>query len=86
MSGISADAIGQIILTAYNYFPQFFSGNYTLADIFQVVRYNGTILSVIANTTGMDENEIQQTVDLYLMVTEYLKPTTEAPTSNATNG
>lgn len=86
MSVISADALGQILLKAYKNFPQFFTGNYTLADVFWVIRYNGTILSVIANTTGLDGNKIQQTVDLYLRVTGYWKPTTEAPTtSNTTN-
>lgn len=84
MSGISTDVIGQIILQAYSHYPQFFSGNYTLAEIFTTVRYNGTILTFIANATGLDENAIQQTVDLYLMIAEYMKPTAAAPTSNTT--
>lgn len=84
MSGISADVLGQIILKTFKYFPEFFSGNYTLAEIFTTVRNNGTILSSIANTTGLGENVIQQTVDVYLMIAEYMKPTTAAPTSNTT--
>ena len=85
MSGISADVLGEIILKTFTYFPEFFSRNYTLAEVFTTVRYNGTILSFIANTTRLDKKVIQQTVDLYLMVAEYMKPTTAAPASNTTN-
>lgn len=84
MSGVSADVLGQIILKIYDNFPQFFTGNYTLAEVLSTVRYNATVLSFIANTTGLGENVIQQTVDVYLIVAGYMKPTTAAPTSNTT--
>lgn len=85
MSGVSADVIGEIILKTYNYFPEFYSRNYTLVEFFTIVRYNETILSFIANTTGLDENVIQQTVDLYLTATESMESTPAPPTRNTTN-
>lgn len=85
MSGISSDVLGQIILKTYRNFPDLFSRNYTLAEIFTAVRYNTTILSTIANTTGVDEKVIQHTVDVYLAITEYMKPAREPPRVNATN-
>lgn len=86
MSGvISAEVVGEIILKTYTYFPEFFTRNYTLAEIFAVVRYNATILSFIANTTGLEEKVIQGTADLYLFVVDSMTATPAPPPSNATN-
>lgn len=85
MSAISADVIGQIILTTLSKYPELFVGNYTLADVFAAVRYNGTILSVIANATGVDKQVIENSVDLYLAIVQYLRPTSATPPSNRSN-
>ena len=85
MSGISANVLGQIILKTFTYFPKLYSSNISLTEIFKTVSHNATILSFISNATGLDENVIRQTVDVYLFVTESMKPTTAAPTSNTTN-
>ena len=85
MAGIPADFIGKLYFTTYSYFPGLFTGNYTLVDIFAAVRYNGTVLSVIANATGLNEQDIVETVDLYFAVMQYLQPTTATPPSNTTN-
>lgn len=81
-AGISAKVIGEIILKTLSYFPELFTSNYTLTDIFAAVRFNGTILSVVANATGIDEKAIEQNVDLYFTVVQYLEPETATPDAN----
>lgn len=69
MSGISAGVIGEIIKQAYSYLPEFFAGNNTLGDVFTFVRNNATVLSNIANSTRLTEQEIGNA----------LQPTTATP-------
>ena len=85
MTGISADVLGEILLKVYLYYPQFFSRNYTLGEILTTIRYNGTMLPFIANTTGLDESVLQGTIDLYLEIAMYMEATAATPTSNSTN-
>ena len=86
MSGIPADVIGEIILKMFIKYPQIFTSNYTLADIFTFVRLNTTILSIVVNATGVEGQKIEEAIDLYLTVAQYLQPTnTATPPTNATN-
>ena len=73
-SGISADSVSEIILKAYTYFPALFTRNYTLAKVFAIVRHNATLLSFVAKTSGIDENVIEQTFNVYLLVVKHLQP------------
>ena len=81
-AGISAKVIGEIILKTLSYFPELFTSNYTLADIFAAVRFSGAILSVVANATGIDGKAIEENVDLYFTVVQYLEPETATPDSS----
>lgn len=86
MSGIPADVIGETILKMLTKYPQLFTSNYTLADIFTFVRLNTTILSIIVNATGVEGQTIEEAIDLYLTVAQYLQPTrTATPPTNETN-
>ena len=82
MSGISADVIGEIIFKTYRHLPEFFVKIYTLTDVLVFVRNNGTFLTIISNATGLDEQVIEQTLDVYFGIVQYLQPTTSPPTTN----
>ena len=86
MTDIQADAIGRIICQTYYLFPEILGQNYTLNEILTFVRHNGTYLSAISHGTGLKEEDIQNTLDSYLFIMEYLQPTTApTPASNITD-
>lgn len=86
MSHIQADAIGRIICQTYHLLPEILGQNYTLNDVLTFVRYNGTYLSAISHETGLKEEDIQNTLDSYLYVTQYLQPTTAPPPASNITG
>ena len=86
MTDIQADAIGRIICQTYYLFPEILGQNYTLNEILTIVRHDGTYLAAISHGTGLKEEDIQNTLDSYLFVTQYLQPTTApTPASNITD-
>ena len=82
MSGISADVLGQILLNTFLNYPQFFSTKYTLSKMLMTIRHNGTMLPIIANSTGLDERVLEGTIDLYLKVEKCIELTTLTTTNN----
>lgn len=84
MLDIPAAVVSEIIFKTLNTYPELFTGNKTLGNIFAIVRNNTTILSLVSNATGLTWAEVEGTIDLYLTVETYLSKWNEAP-STASN-
>ncbi|XP_015759259.1 PREDICTED: stimulated by retinoic acid gene 6 protein homolog [Acropora digitifera] len=84
MLDIPAAVVGEIIFKTLYTYPELFTGNKTLGNVFAIVRNDTTILSLVSNTTGLTWAEVEGTIDLYLTVETYLSKWNEAP-STASN-
>lgn len=86
MLDIPAALVGKIILKTLNTYPELFTGNKTLGNVFAIVRNDTTILSRVSNATGLTWAEVEGTIDLYLTVETCLSNWNEAAaTASSTN-
>lgn len=78
MLDIPAAVVGEIIFKTLYTYPELFTGNKTLGDVFAIVRNDTTILSLVSNATGLTWAEVEGTIDLYLTVENYVSRWNEA--------
>jgi Holliday junction resolvasome RuvABC ATP-dependent DNA helicase subunit len=81
---MAGDVIGNVILTVYSYFPQLIQ-NKTLTEVFTSIVSNTTVLNFVAQASGFKNKTIKETLETYLMVVQYLNPTTGTSTNTTSS-